>query len=151
MKTVLKIMAFGWLVFCLFIGIRSLQETPSTIQREKQFVTDTISPAFAFILYFRNENLRLPTKREFYSWEREFFKDYTVNLSQPVDSLITGYLRYNRNCNIIPEYYHEDCKNIDWSKHFTISFFNGDYEAFYFSWRDIYKTNSYSWDDGYSE
>jgi hypothetical protein len=149
MKTILKILIFLWVAFWLFIGVGSFLSTPKQIEKDKAFVAERIQPSVEFIKTFKTQHQRLPSKREFYSWERDYHKDYTSDLKLEVDSLINGeavrYIRYKSDL-----YSDEEKKfsHVDWANNYMIAVWSGEWMEYYYSWSDTYDTNNFSWMDG---
>jgi len=151
MRRFLKILTFLWLAFWLFIGTVMFLETPRQIESDKQFVEKEIKPSVDFIKNFKTTHNRLPTNREYYTWRREYHKDYSSDLTQQVDSLIPelGNKQYIRKLNdvVIDDY--GKFKNTDWTKDFAIGVWRGEWTEYYFSWSDSYDSNNYSWLDSF--
>ena len=151
MKIVAIIFTILWTLFWFFIGISSLRDTPKQIDKDKNFVQTKIKPAVDFTNQFKKDSSRLPTNREFYTWEREYYKDYSSNLNQKADSLISdfaevNYIRHNSNILTDDQY---KFKNVDWTKDFAIGVWRGEWMEYYYSWNNRYDTNNYSWRDGF--
>ncbi len=151
MKYLLKIFVFFWVVFWFYLGIISFLETPKQIENDKAFLANRIKPAVSFVTKFKFKNRRLPTYREFYIWEKEYYHDNSLNLKQPVDSLIEsfGSVHYiRRNLDIITNN-QDKFKKADWTKDFAISAWRGEWMEYYFSWNNSYDSNNYTWNDGW--
>ncbi len=151
MRTFLKILTFLWIVFWLFFGTAMFLETPRQIESDKQFVEKEIKPSVDFIKNFKTTNNRLPTNREYYTWQREYHKDYSSDLTQQVDSLIPGLgtKKYIRKLNDVVSDDYGKFKNADWTKDFAIGVWRGEWTEYYVSWSDSYDTNNYSWLDSF--
>jgi len=147
MRKFLKILTFLWLAFWLFIGTSMYLETPGQIDKDKQFIEKEIKPSVDFIKNFKATNNRLPTNREYYTWQREYHKDYSSDLTQQVDSLIPGHgtKRYIRKLSDVANEDHEKFKNADWTKDFAIGVWRGEWTEYYFSWTDSYDANHSTW------
>ena len=146
MKTFLKILTFIWIALFVFLGISMLLETPKQISRDKTFIEEEIKPSVDFVKDFYSKNKRLPTNREFFTWERDYYKDYTSDLTLPVDSLIPGLgrVQYIRQGSDVVTDDLDKFKNANWEKDFAIGVWRGDWWEYYFSWSDSYDTNNYS-------
>ncbi|MFA7380809.1 MAG: hypothetical protein WC150_10120 [Bacteroidia bacterium] len=151
MRTTLKTLTFLWIAFWLFIGTLMFLETPLQIERDKLFIEEEIKPSVDFIKNFKETNNRLPTKREYYTWQRDYHKDYSSDLTQQVDSLIAGpgTKQYIRKMNDVLSEDYSKFKNADWTKDFAIGVWRGEWTEYYFSWSDSYDTNNYSWKGGF--
>ena len=150
MKIVASIFTILWVGFWSFIGITSLLNTPQQIKKDKDFIETEIKPAVNFIKNFKKLSKRLPTSREFYTWEREYYKDYSSYLNQQADSLISDFAKVNyirHNSDILGED-QSKFKNANWSKDFSIAVWRGEWMEYYYSWNDSYDTNNYSLSDG---
>lgn len=144
---------FLWLAWWTYIGIGILMNAPRQIKKDQSFILEKIKPSVDFIEGFKKKHERLPTKREFYTWEREYYKDYGTNLNEPIDSLISGNISYIKSCsdlqNELSEEHKIECKSIDWSKDYMISVWRGEWNEYYLSWENLYKGNGYSLKDGF--
>jgi hypothetical protein len=100
---------------------------------------------------FKITSGRLPNYREYYTWRRDYYKDYSSDLTQQVDSLIPGLgtKQYIRKLSDAISNDYEKFKNTDWSKDFAIGVWRGEWTEYYFSWTDNYDSNNYSWYDGF--
>jgi hypothetical protein len=151
MRTFLKILTFLWIASWLYIGTAMFLETPGQIERDKQFIEKEIKPSVDFINNFKVTNNRLPTNREYYTWQREYHKDYSSDLTQQVDSLIPGLgtKQYIRKLKDVVSDDYSKFKNADWTNDFAIGVWRGEWTEYYFSWSDSYDTNNYSWRDSF--
>ncbi len=140
-----------WVAFWIYLGVGRFLDTPKQISKDNVFKEKEIKPSVEFIKKFKKDSSRLPTNREFYTWERYYYKDYSSDLSQKEDSLIPGLgiLKYIRNKSEIVTNESYKFKKADWNKDFAIGVWRGSWEEYYFSWSDSYDTNNYSWSDGY--
>lgn len=133
----------------LLFGISCLVEVPEQIKSDKAFVETELKPPVDFVKKFAATTNRLPTRREFYTWEREHYKYHSVDLTPQEDSLISGYIYYIRKKSdvILGDQY--KFEKVDWRNGFAIGVDRGgDWKEYYFSWSDRYDTNNYSWRDG---
>jgi hypothetical protein len=151
MRTFLKIFTFLWIAFWVFIGISWLLDTPDQIISDKKFIEEKIKPSVDFVKGFKTKNVRLPNYREYYTWHRDYYKDYSSDLTQQVDSLIPelGMNQYIRKLSDVVINDHNKFKNVDWDKDFAIGVWRGEWAEYYFSWSDSYDCNNFSWYDGY--
>jgi hypothetical protein len=151
MKTLLKILTFFWLAFWLYAGVSMLLDTPEQIASDKKFIEMKIKPSVDFVKNFKTINGRLPNYREYYTWHREYYKDYSSDLKQQVDSLIPGFgpNQYIRKLTDAVSNDYDKFKNVDWNKDFAIGVWRGEWSEYYFSWTDSYDSNNYSWLDGF--
>ncbi len=150
MKILLIIITVLWTSFWIYAGIGIFKDTPYQIKKDKEFVENEIKPCVDFVESFKTENSRLPNYREFFTWERDYFNDYTSDLKQEIDSLIPGmgrvqYIRSNYGIisNDINKF-----KEANWRTDYAIGVWRGDWMEYYFSWNKTYDTNNYSWSDG---
>lgn len=150
MRIVAVIFTLLWMTFWFFVGSTSLIDTPRQIEKDKRFVETKIKPSVDFIKTFKKSFNRLPTNREFYSWERDYYKDYSSDLNQQVDSLIPdfGKVNYIRHYSNILGDNEDKFRNVDWTKDFAIGAWAGEWMEYYYSWNESYDTNNYSWSDG---
>jgi hypothetical protein len=152
MKIFLLILTTIWTSFWIYAGVGIFKDTPYQIEKDKEFIEKQINPCIDFVENFKIENNRLPNYREFYTWERDYFKDYTSDLKQEIDSLIPGmgsvqYLRstYGIISNDLGKF-----KEANWRNDYAIGVWRGDWVEYYFSWNKTYDTNNYSWANGFS-
>ena len=140
-----------WSAFWLYAGISMFLDTPKQIASDKKFIETEIKPSVDFVNNFKTTNGRLPNNREYYSWQREYHKDYSSDLTQQVDSLIPGLgtKQYIRKLSDAVSNDYGKFKNADWNKDFAISVWRGKSTEYYFSWTDSYDSNNYSWQDGF--
>ncbi len=150
MKILLKTLSFVWFFVWLYIGLSAVLETPDQIKSDKEFVKNEIKPSVDFINNFKETKNRLPTNREYYTWQRKYHNDYTSDLTQKEDSLIPGLgrIQYIRKITDIVSDDKEKLSGADWSKDYAIAVWRGEWMEYYFSWSDTYDTNNYSWKDG---
>ena len=139
------------MAFWLFIGASMLLDTPEQIKSDKEFVANEIQPSVDFIKDFKTTNKRLPTNREYYTWQRDYHNDYSSDLTQKEDSLIPGLgrIHYVRNLSDFVKDDKEKINGADWTKDYAIAVWRGEWMEYYFSWTDDYNTNDYSWKDGF--
>jgi hypothetical protein len=151
MRTFLKILTFLWLIFWLYAGVSMFLDTPKQMASDKMFIESEIKPSVDFVNTFKRTNGRLPNNREYYTWQRDFHKDYSSDLTQQLDSLIPGLgtKQYIRKLSDVISTDYDKFKNADWNKDFAIGVWRGEWTEYYFSWTDSYDTNNYSWTDGY--
>ena len=151
MRVLLKIFTALWIVFWLLVGILGFLDTPNQINSDKKFIEEEIKPSVEFVKGFKTKNARLPNYREYYTWHRDFYKDYSSDLTQQVDSLIPGLgtSQYIRKLSDVISNDHNKFKNVDWEKDFAIGAWRGEWTEYYFSWTDNYDSNNYSWKDGF--
>ncbi|HMQ69935.1 MAG TPA: hypothetical protein PKA90_13030 [Ignavibacteria bacterium] len=122
---------------------------PDKKEKDNIFIEREFKPSVEFVNQFKKSNNRFPTYREYYIWERNFYKDYNSDLTQKEDSMIAGlgtihYIRKHSDIIIEDQY---KFKDVDWSKVFSISVWNGDFTEYYFSWLDNYeRINLSPWD-----
>lgn len=140
-----------WLIFWLYIGALVFLDTPKQKASDKKFIETEIKPSVDFVKNFKTKNGRLPNYREYYSWQREYHKDYSSDLTQEVDSLIPGLgtKQYIRKLSDVVSNDYDRFKYIDWDKDFAIGVWRGEWTEYYFSWTDNYNSNNYSWKDGF--
>ena len=151
MKILLVILTVLWTSFWIYAGIGIFKDTPYQIKKDKEFVENEIKPCVDFVESFKTENSRLPNYREFFTWERDYFKDYTSDLKQEIDSLIPGMgrIQYIRSENGIISNDVNKFKEANWKTDYAIGVWRGDWMEYYFSWNNTYDTNNYSWKDGF--
>ncbi len=146
MRLILKVLTFVWIVFWLTLGISILIGTPKQIEKDRIFIENEIKPSVDFVYNFKKANNKLPNYREFYTWARDYYKDYSSDLTQKEDSLIAGeglkmYIRKQTDFEINDKKF----DNVDWTKNFAIAVWRGEWFEYYYSWTDTYDTNNYSW------
>lgn len=139
-----------WIAFWLFAAISIFLDTPKQITSHKKYIETEIKPSVDFVKKFKVNNGRLPNNREYYSWESEYYKDYSSDLTQKFDSLIPDmstkfYIRKTSDA-LANDY--EKFKNADWEKDFAIGVWNGEWTQYYFSWTDEYVESNFTWTDG---
>jgi len=149
----IKVSIYSWLLFWVILGIIMFADTQNQINQDKEFIENEIKPSVEFIKKFRTENDRLPLNREYYTWRREYHKDYSSDLKQSNDLLIAPGGPYIRKSSdvVIGELGIEDqsvLDNIDWKNDFVIGIWRGEWNEYYFSSNDKYFGNGYSWNDG---
>lgn len=151
MRIILITLTVLWTSFWLFVGISTLLNTPDQIISDKEFIENEIKPSVVFVKTFKTTNGRLPTNREYYTWEREYYKDYSSDLTQKEDSLIPGQgrIQYIRKLTDMVSDDSEKFKDADWTNDFAIAVWRGEWMEYYFSWTDQYDTNNYSWTSGF--
>jgi hypothetical protein len=140
MSKFLKILNFLWIGTWLFIGVINFMVIPTQIKEDQEFYEKEIKPSVKFIEAFKQKNLRLPNYREFYTWSRDYNKDFSSDLNQEVDSLIGSdchSLKYiRRESDIIIRNDVEKFQGADWSKDYAISVWRGEWTEYYFSWKN---------------
>jgi hypothetical protein len=141
MKIFLKLMAILWLAVCLFAGVGFFLDTPMQIKADKKFINRELRPSVDFVKKFKTINSRLPTTKEFDSWEREYY--YKIKPGNFV-------IQYLRGIESIDKDDLSKFKNADWTKDFAIAVWRGEWMQYYFSWSDNYDPNNYAWDDGFT-
>lgn len=141
-----------WLAFWLSIGVSMFLDTPKQIASDKKFIETEIKPSVDFVNNFKITNGRFPNNREYYTWQREYHKDYSSDLTQHVDSLIPGlgHKQYIRKLSDVVSNDYDKFKNVDWNKNFAIGVWRGEWTEYYFSWTDNYDSNNYFWKDGFT-
>ncbi len=144
MRIFYRILIFLWTIAWLAIGILALIDITDT---DSEFTQKEIKPSVDFIKKYISINNRLPTNREYYTWQRDYHKIYCSDLNQQNDSLIPGlgpiqYLRSSTDFISTDQY---KCKNANWNNDFAIGAWNGDFWEYYFSWTDSYDTGNHSW------
>ena len=151
MKIIVVLFIFLWTSFWIFIGTKSLFDTSKQIDKDKNFIQTKIKPSVDFVNNFKKSYNRLPTNREYYTWERDYYKDYSSDLNQKNDSLISefGLVNYIRKNSDVIANDQFKFKNADWKKDFAIGVWRGEWMEYYYSWNDSYETNNYSWSDSY--
>lgn len=150
MKTLLLVLALLWAAFMIFMGFSILLYTPKQINKDKIFTEEKIGPAVNFVKSFQRANNRLPSNREFYTWDRGHYNDYTSALPQDSDSLVSslGSVQYIRKKSDIVTDDLQKFKGANWDNDYAIGVWRGEWWEYYYSWTDSYDTNSYSWYDG---
>lgn len=140
-------MIYLWLAFCLSTAVVMFIETPKQIKRDKEFSETQIKPSVNFVKKFKVTNGRLPNNREYYTWQREFHKDYSSDLTQKIDSLIPGLgkISYIRNLQNVDVNDYKKFENANWNTDFAIGVWRGEWTEYYFSWSEDYNTNHYNW------
>lgn len=153
MSNFFKILVFLWLGIWVVIGTMMLFDTPEQMESDKEFVKKEIKPSVDFIKDFKITHNRLPTNREYYTWQRDYHNDFSSDLTQKEDSLIPGFGRINyirKTTDLVSED-KEKLIDADWSKDYAIAVWRGEWMEYYFSWSDTYDTNNYSWINGFFE
>ncbi len=151
MKIVAAIFTFLWTTVWIFIGVNSLLDTSKQIERDRNFAQTQIKPSVDFVNNFKKSYNKLPTNREVYTWERDHYKDYSSDLNQRDDSLISGFgpVNYIRKSSDVISNDQSRFTNANWKKDFAIGVWRGEWMEYYYSWNDSYETNNYSWSDGF--
>lgn len=128
-----------------------LVDTPMQIASDKKFINTEIKPSVDFVKNFKTIYDRLPNYREYYTWRRKYYKDYSGDLTQQVDSLIPehGTKPYIRKLSDVLTNDYGKFKNVDWKKDFAIGVWRGEWTEYYFSWTDSYDSNNFSLRDGF--
>ncbi|MFN3402869.1 MAG: hypothetical protein ACK40G_02165 [Cytophagaceae bacterium] len=152
MQKILKKIVFIWFYFWIGLGALLIFGASIQIVKNRKFINEKIKPSVDYIKNFNTIHKRLPNKVEYYTWRRDFHKDYTSDLTQTDDSMISPGGPYIRNGGdvLIGEYGIRDSNllnGVDWSKNFAIGVWRGESYDYYFSWTDSYYGNNYSWDD----
>jgi hypothetical protein len=148
MKTFLKILAICWLILWVFFGVVIFLETPGQIKRDTNFIDSQLKPSVNFVSKFMAGNNRLPLKREFYTWARVYYKDYSSDHKLIDDSLINGEsLRYIRYFSDLHE---DELENRRLQKaisenSYAIAVWRGEWMEYYFGNDSSYDTNNYNW------
>lgn len=151
MKLVGRILTFIWTGFWLLIGSVAIFNTSGQIERDKDFVKTQIKPAVDWTNQFKNDSARLPTYLEFFTWEKEFYNDYSTGLTLKADSSISalGLIHYIRRTSDIVSQDLPRFNKANWTKDFSIGVWRGDWMEYYYSWDGSYDTNNYSWGDSF--
>ena len=68
----INMLSLVWLIIFSLIGLSFFLETPKQIEKDKIFVDKNLKPSVLYIEKFKNDSLRLPSKKEYYYWERFF-------------------------------------------------------------------------------
>jgi hypothetical protein len=149
-KLVVRLMAIIWAILLTYIGLSIFLDTPNQKVRDEAFIDVKLKPSVLFIQQFKAKHARLPSNREFYTWQREYYNDFHSDLSQTVDSLIPNMANtlYIRSKWSIPSDDQFDLRKANWGKDFAIGAWNGDNFEYYKSWSNSYTVNIYSWVDG---
>jgi hypothetical protein len=144
-------LTFLWVAFWLYAGVSMFLDTPKQMESDRIFIEKQIKPSVDFVKNFKSINGRLPNNREYYTWQREYHKDYSSDLTQQIDSLIPGFgtVKYIRKLTDVVSNDFDKFKNADWNKDFAIGVWRGEWMEYYFSWTGKYDSNNYSWQDGF--
>jgi len=151
MRIFLNAIIFIWATVWIIIGVGVFLETPGQIERDDFFFNKEIKPSIDFVEDFKSTNERLPNYREYYTWARDYYEDYTSDLNQTVDSLIganTLSHKYIRSNNDVMNEDLSKFKDVDWSKDYAIAVWRGEWAEYYYSWEKEYDGNNYSWQSG---
>ena len=90
MRIILKIATFLWFACWLYLGVSVLLDTPDQMASDQKFIEKEIKPLVDFVKNYKANHGLLPTYRAYYTWQRAYYKDYSSDLTQSVDSLIPG-------------------------------------------------------------
>ncbi len=127
-----------------------VDDTINEQKNEIEFIKNEINDSRKFIEEFKIKFNKLPNTREFYTWQREFYNDYSCDLNQINESLISGQCRieYVRYSDPIPINLRNKFKTIDFNKEYTIEIQRDKYLCFesYHSWNNSYETNNFLFD-----
>ena len=129
----------------IFLGIGGFVNGPN-VDSDKIFIEKEIKPSVDFVKNFRKDNNRLPTNKEFYTWERIYYKNNPNKVHYYIDTSII-YIekhQYIRNDSSINKENLNKFKKANWNKDFAICVWRGDWEIYYFSWTDSYDSERYS-------
>lgn len=151
MRFFLKAIMFIWATVWISVGIGVFFDTPEQIERDDSYFEKEIKPSIDFVENFKLTNKRLPNYREYYTWARDYYEDYTSELNQTVDSLIavdTQSHKYIRSNNDIVSEDLSKFKDADWSKDYAIVDWRGEWNEYYYSRGKKYDGNNYSWRSG---
>jgi len=142
---------FIWATVWIIIGVGVFLETPGQIERDDSFFKKEIKPSIGFVEDFKSTNKRLPNYREYYTWARDYYEDYTSDLNQTIDSLIGADALFHKYIRSNNDVIYEDLskfKDADWSKDYAIADWRGEWNEYYYSWSKVYDGNNYSWQSG---
>ena len=147
MRIFLLIVSTLWLLFWLIFGYEMLTGTPRQMESDRLFIEKEINPSVNFVKKYKRQNNRLPTNREYYTWQRDYHKIYESDLSIIEDSLIEGgSIRYITRPSDVWELDKTHFEDVKWSKDFfAIAANRGEWYEYYFSDGGRYDTNNYGW------
>jgi hypothetical protein len=130
-KVVLLSLSVGWAVMLIAYGINVYIDAPVQIQRDKDFIKNSINPYISTIDSFRVINQRLPTVQEF----NEMKRGSSPNL---------GNAQYIRSEQFVDDEVKEYVKGIDWRHNYVLAVWRGEWLGYYISAGKKYVTNNYT-------
>lgn len=95
-----KVFICSWMFACAIWMFYLVDETINEQKEEIEFIKNETKNSRKFIQEFKIKFNKLPNTREFYTWQREFYNDYSSDLNQTNESLTSGecrieYVRYS--------------------------------------------------------
>lgn len=135
LKPVIKVvwlsLSLGWAVMLIAYGIHVYIDAPAQIQRDKDFIKNSINPYIATIDSFKVINERLPTIEEF-------------NKLKHGTSPNLGNAEYIRSEQFVDDEVKEYVKDIDWQHNYVLAVWRGEWLEYYVSTGKKYVTNNYT-------
>lgn len=148
MRVFFKVSTLIWAIIWVVIGIGVFLETPEQIKSDDAFFKKEIEPSVDFVESFKLKNNRLPNYREFYTWARDYYKDYSSDLSQAIDSSIGKEAFLHKYIRCDGDVYEEkdlsNFKDANWATDYAIGAWRGDWAEYYYSWNKEYDGNNYT-------
>jgi hypothetical protein len=129
-RTIVKILSFRWLIFCIYGSIMLFLDNPLQTKKNLKLINDRLKPTIVFLNWFQQKEHRLPANKEFFIWEKSYFHDTNVDINDSINSAIVNY--YNKG-KFLPS----EIKNssiTDWTKNYYLEAWNGDESIYYTSW-----------------
>jgi hypothetical protein len=129
-----------WIIFCIFLSIKLFFPKLERTDEEKRLINEKIKPAITFIKDFKQTENRLPTKREFFLWEKSYYNDLTIDVD---DTINTAIINYSNRPDEVPIQFKDKLNNVDWTKYYFLEVWNGESFEYYFSWSDTYYNDNH--------
>jgi hypothetical protein len=130
----LKICAFFGFIHGIVINFQFSKQ----LERDKKFIEREMKPSVDFVNNFKEKNLKLTSKKEYYTWERTFHNDFSNSIQNDTVIVGLGSLFYIRSEGDVIYEDLDQFKGVNWKTDFAISAWNGDYYEYYYSWRNCY-------------
>jgi hypothetical protein len=149
MRNFLKVITFLWFGFCVFGIFEILLYKNEITEKEQSFINTQILPAVRFVTDFQLKEKHLPSKREFFLWEREYFHDFSINVDDTINTANINILtKYNKTeIDLLAIDFKNKLKDFDWSKDYVLEVWNGEWFWYYFSSSDTFYKSNYTHND----
>ncbi len=91
-----KSLTVVWIALLLYGVTMIVVSIPQEIESDNAYVATELVPAISFITIYQKLNNRLPSTREFYTWEIETYPE-KANIDNVDDTMQTSYIQYSYN------------------------------------------------------